>query len=137
MSSILHTFRPTTAETRANKVITARIARSRGRTTVETSIPLSSSRASSGDSTGVLPLLTEWRGPRTACPVTSQSKRIRIQTRCCLTWEPSASPAIPQYGRRRAPAEWRADLQCPSPRTSAGDRQRPACKRPACWRCEC
>jgi len=69
------------------------MARSRKPTTVETSMPASSAVASSDDSTGVTPLLTEWRGPRTECagltgntwPVTSQSNNMRMQARCCLT----------------------------------------------------
>jgi hypothetical protein len=61
--------------------------------TLETSMPVSSAVASSEESTGVTPLLTEWRGPRTECagldgitwPVTSQSNNMRMQARCCLT----------------------------------------------------
>ena len=50
----------TTAPTRAKVyVITAMMARSRRPTTVETSMPVSSAVASSEDSTGVTPLLTE------------------------------------------------------------------------------
>jgi site-specific recombinase XerD len=53
----------------------------------------SSSRASSGVSTGVLPFLMTYLGPRTADagftvrtpPVTSQSNSIRIAAKCCLT----------------------------------------------------
>jgi hypothetical protein len=48
-------------------VITAIMARSRRPTTVETSMPVSSAVASSEDSTGVRPFVTEWRGPRTEC----------------------------------------------------------------------
>ena len=56
-------------------------------------MPVSSAVAYSEESTGVTPLLTEWRGPRTECagfdgitwPVTSQSNSTRIQARCCLT----------------------------------------------------
>ena len=56
-------------------------------------MPVSSAVASSEDSTGVTPLLTECRGPRTECagltgttwPVTSQSNSMRMQARCCLT----------------------------------------------------
>ena len=60
--------------------------------------------ASSEESTGVEPLPTECRGPRTECaglvgttwPVTSQSNNMRIEARCCLTlgaaiWLPSYS----------------------------------------------
>jgi hypothetical protein len=69
------------------------MARSRRPTTLETSMPTNSAVASSENSTGVTPLLTEWRGPRTECagfdgitwPVTSQSNNMRIQARCCLT----------------------------------------------------
>jgi hypothetical protein len=43
-------------------VITAMMARSRNSTTDETSMPVSSAVASSEESTGVTPLLTEWRG---------------------------------------------------------------------------
>ena len=56
------------------------------------SIESSSCRASAGCSTGVLPVLTTWVGPRTevaglagtTCPITSQSKRRRMAARCCL-----------------------------------------------------
>src|ERR1019366_270580 len=63
-------------------------ARSRRPTTLDTSMPPSSILASSEASTGVDPLLTKWRGPRTewaglvgtTWPVTSQSKSILIAT---------------------------------------------------------
>ena len=53
----------------------------------------SSSRASPAVSTGVLPFLTTYLGPRTAWagftsrtwPVTSQSKSMRSAAKCCLT----------------------------------------------------
>ena len=65
----------------------------------------SSSRASSGVSTGVLPFLMTYFGPRTAAaglkgispPVTIQSNSIRIAARCCLTLGfamPSASSLL-------------------------------------------
>ena len=60
----------------------------------------SSSRASSAVSTGVLPFLTTYLGPRTAwagftsrtCPVTSQSKSMRSAARDCLTVGGENSP---------------------------------------------
>ena len=69
------------------------MARSRRPTTVAASMLSSSALASSEESTGVEPLLTEWRGPRTECaglvgttwPVTSQSNSMRMQARCCFT----------------------------------------------------
>jgi hypothetical protein len=69
------------------------MARSLSPTTLETSIPSNSAVASSEETTGVTPLLTEWRGPRTECagfdgitwPATNQSNNIRMQARCCLT----------------------------------------------------
>ena len=53
----------------------------------------SKARASAAVSTGVLPVLREYLGPRTAWagfnsriwPVTSQSNRTRSAARCCLT----------------------------------------------------
>ena len=60
----------------------------------------SSSRASSAVSTGVLPFLTTYLGPRTAWagftsrtwPVTSQSKSMRSAARDCLTVGGENSP---------------------------------------------
>jgi hypothetical protein len=43
------------------------MARSRRTTTVDTSMPVSRAVASSEDSTGVTPFVTEWRGPRREC----------------------------------------------------------------------
>src|SRR5713226_10316794 len=64
------------------------------------SMPSSNSRASSALSTGVLPFLTMYFGPRTAWagftsmiwPVTSQSKSMRSAARCCLTDGGASSP---------------------------------------------
>ena len=69
--------------------------------TVRTVRMLSSKeRASSAVSTGVLPLLREYLGPRTAWagfsartwPVTSQSNRMRRAARCCLTVAGASRP---------------------------------------------
>jgi len=62
-------------------------------TTCEVLMELRKALVSSDDITVAAPLMTEWRGPRTACaglagitwPVTSQSNSIRMQARCCLT----------------------------------------------------
>src|ERR1700730_9251714 len=68
-------------------------ARSRRPTTCAVSMLLRNSVVSCEDITVVAPLMTECRGPRTACagfdgntwPVTSQSNNMRMQARCCLT----------------------------------------------------
>lgn len=68
-------------------------ARSRKPIIVSVGIESKSFRASSARSTGVLPRLTEYLGPRTELagfigrtwPTTSQSKSIRTAARCCLT----------------------------------------------------
>ena len=60
----------------------------------------SKARASAAVSTGVLPLLREYLGPRTAWagfssrtwPVTSQSNRMRRAARCCLTVAGASRP---------------------------------------------
>jgi len=80
------------------------IARSRRPACVLTSMLSNSLRASLGERTGVLPLLTMCFGPRTETagfigitwPMTSQSKRWRIAERRCLTvgaerWRASCS----------------------------------------------
>ena len=62
----------------------------------------SSSRASAGCSTGVLPVLTTWVGPRTEVaglvgitwPVTSQSNSRRMAARCCLIVRARYRPCI-------------------------------------------
>jgi hypothetical protein len=81
------------APMRANEnTISAISARSRRPAWVLTSIASSTRRASSGDSTGVLPRFTTWLGPRTdeagftgmTWPTTSQSNRWRIAERRCL-----------------------------------------------------
>ena len=69
----------------------------------------SSSRASSAVSTGVLPFLTTYLGPRTAWagftsrtwPVTSQSKSMRSAARDCLTAGGENSPWSYRLGETR------------------------------------
>src|SRR5229473_5335912 len=79
-------------------------ARSRSPIKVLLSIESSSLRASSADSTGVLPRFTTYFGPRTEAagltsripPVVRESNSCLIAARCCLTvgfeaWSPSCS----------------------------------------------
>ena len=63
-------------------------------------MPSMSARVSFAESTGVLPVLTTYLGPRTELaglngrtwPTTSQSKSIRSAARCCLTLAGESAP---------------------------------------------
>ena len=113
-------------------------ARSRRPAGLDGSLLPSSARASAGSSTGVCPVVTTWRGPRTECagligttwPVTSQSNRWRIAARRCLTEGAASRWRHAPAGRRRSTARRR-------PRTRPGIPRRPDSRPGVCVGCEC
>ena len=113
----------------------------RRRVTVPT-LMLSSARAWSSVSTGVLPRRTTCLGPRTACagltartwPTTSQSNSMRIAARCCFDGRLRRRVALQRllYRRRRGTARYRRARRCACCSTQAKK-----CTRPGNRPCGC